>query len=309
MPKKLSLDSLRVERESTEALLQSAKDANDIVGELQFSQKITELDSKINELSSSSEPLNKASVALFFGGKPVFGSKGIASTFAGAMLDQFQELVTKLYAQKENGGNLAEKGSLPFKPLSELMLTGVASGSFGFILDEMSDQSEFERSELSVVIEHVTDIILNSANDNSKLFDEILEELDPRTFSTLKELFSTLDKNQATLRLVESDRDVLLDEAAISRARNRTESSTIEEFPDTISGTLLGILPDSQKFEIKTENGEVISGTASKHAVEQFVHNKLQNGTSCRVSVTVKSINPLRGNQRTTYRLNEFLNI
>ncbi|MDN3685565.1 hypothetical protein QW180_26405 [Vibrio sinaloensis] len=62
-------------------------------------KKLEKLDTEISLLNNASE--THASVALFFGGEPVLGSKGILASFAGNVLDNFQELINKAFASKE----------------------------------------------------------------------------------------------------------------------------------------------------------------------------------------------------------------
>src|SRR6516165_2720006 len=70
-----------------------------------------------------------ASAALFFGGQPVIGSKGIESEFAGAAVTKFQDLVAKVLAQQ--AGGLGLRGIVPNKGASTLHITNIVRGSFG----------------------------------------------------------------------------------------------------------------------------------------------------------------------------------
>lgn len=307
MPKKLARDGLNSEISTVKALLQSAIDYGDIVGELQLKHRINELESELKDLNKSSQIDNTASVALFFGGKPVLGSKGIAAEFAGVALEQFQNLISKAFATNEVK-ELGTRGKVPFKESSNLMVTGLARGSFGFVLDEMSNQTQLESSELVHIIDNVALLLRDTAAQDEAIFEALLDDLDPRMLLALKEFFANLDNSKATLRVVEKELDMTLDGAAIHRAKTRTEATSIEEKTNQIEGILIGFLPEHRKFELKDNTGNIVYGSASREAVEQFQKFE-QNplGRSCLINASIKTVVPLNRSPKEVVRLVEFL--
>jgi hypothetical protein len=307
MPKKLYIDSLSSEMTTVKELLSSAQKSDDIVGEMQLEHRLSELTKKINVLREDSLTDNSASVALFFGGQPVLGSKGIAVEFAGLALKQFQNLVANVFASNQVGG-IGERGKVPFKVNSELMVTGLARGSFGFVLDEMSDQIQLESSQLSQVIDKASSLLRDTAAEDESLFDALLEDLDPRTLMALKDLFSNLDSSKATIRIVEQDLDFTLDGSAIYRAKIRTEATSIEEQTSDIEGKLVGFLPEHRKFELQDKSGQLFYGSATKEAVDQFLKaTETVIGKQCLIRTTIKTVAPLNRPPREVVRLIEFL--
>jgi hypothetical protein len=307
MPKKLNIDSLSSEITTLNELLLSARESGDIVGEMQLEHRISELSGKLNSLKEEKLSDNSASVALFFGGRPVLGSKGIAAEFAGTVLEQFQDLISKVFANNEVG-DLGERGIVPFKVNSELMVTGLARGSFGFVLDEMSDQVHLESSQLSHVIDKAAIFLRDSAAQDDAVFESILEDLEPRTLIALRDLFKNLYSSKATLRIVEKELDFTLDGPSIHRAKIRTEATSIEESTAEIEGTLVGFLPEHRKFELADKAGNIYYGSASKEAVEQFA--KADDniiGNKCLIKVSIKKVAPLNRPPREVVRLIEFL--
>ena len=307
MPKKLSIDSLSSEIATVKELLISARQSGDIIGEMQLEHRIEKLTNKLQSLKESTFKDNLASVALFFGGQPVLGSKGIAAEFAGLALEQFQNLVTKTFATNEVG-ELGQRGRIPFKVNSELMVTGLARGSFGFVLDEMNEQTQLESSQLTHIIDKATHILRDTAAQDEAVFEALLEDLEPRTLIALKEFFSNLDSNKATLRVVEQNLDITLDGPAIHRAKIRTEATSIEEKTVEIEGALVGFLPEHRKFELRDKSGNIIYGSTTKVAVEQFENaTETVIGKQCLAKVTVKTVEPLNRPSREVVRLIEFL--
>jgi hypothetical protein len=139
----------------------------------------------------------------------------------------------------------------------------------------------------------------------------VLETLDARTLIELKDFFVNLDSHNATLRLVEEKADFTLDELSINRARKRTEAITIEETDEEISGILVGFLPDHRKFEIKTDDGQLIYGNVSAEASEQYASFVFSGetiiGFNWKYKVRRRTISPLNRQEREIFRLLEFV--
>lgn len=302
MPRKLALNSLTSDKYAVEQLLNEAIEYDDIIGELQYREKLQQIETEINDLKNNIS--TNASVALFFGGEPVVGSKGILASFAGNILENFQELVNKSFAAKENG-RLGERGKVPLKSNSDLMVTQIAKGSFGFVLDEVSDQLEITETALKQIVEDVLELIDISAQSNEDAFEKIIETLDKRVLQSLKDFFITLDKANSTMRLVSNEHEFSFDSNRISRARKRTEATEIDEIEQTVNLKILGLLPEHCKFEAIMDDGKLILGSVAKQATDQFKPEKI--GKSLKVRLLIKSITPLHRPEKTLYKLIEFI--
>lgn len=300
MPRKLKLNSLTSDKHAVQQLISEAIEYGDIVGELQYREKLEKLDKEISLIKNANE--TNASVALFFGGEPVLGSQGILASFAGNALENFQELINKAFASKENG-SLGERGKIPLKANSNLMITQVAKGSFGFILDEVSDQIEITETALKHTVDYVLELINASAQPDDETFEKLIESLDKRVLQSLKDFFITLDKAHSTMRLVGDEQEYSLDSNWIHRARLRTEATKIDE--DLVDLKVLGLLPEHCKFEAVTREGNIIYGSTTRLAAEQFRSELI--GKQVRVNLLTKSIKPLHRPERTVYKLIEFI--
>jgi hypothetical protein len=307
MPRKIRLDGLQAEAAEVNHLLLQAIENADPIGQLQYAKRKTILENEITYYSENFE--KSASVALFFGGDPVMGSRGIAADFAGNILDQFQEIIAKTFAQAELG-ILGKRGPVPLQQATQLMITEVARGSFGFILDEFSNQLELEETSLKKITETAVVLLQRTASANDQDFDMAVSSLDGRLLIALKSFFTTLDSKNATIRVVEDLLDFTLDHEAIKRARQRTESTLIDEGEFTCNGILEGFLPEHRKFELKTSEG-VIYGSVSKGAVEQYKNNLKSEGSlmnkQCRIVIEKRTISPLNRPAREVNRLIRFV--
>lgn len=311
MVQKLKEEELRVDLSSVSELLILAEEANDKIAIRQYSKRKEYIENELNSIISF--PEKHASVALFFGGDPVFGSRGILAEFAGNIIDRFQSLISIKYAV-EQLGSLGERGIIPKQKSSQLMITSVAKGSFGFILDENLSQMELQNTEIKEVVDEVAFILQSIASSNRNSFESAVELFDSRFLTGLRNFFITLKESNATIRLVEDNIDFTLDRQSILRAYERVNRTDIKESDEIFTGELQGLLPDHKKFEFKVEGAEdlVLYGSLSKEALEQYKsYQKLGKDflhTICKIKVNQRKIEPLNGRSRQVYKLLGFIN-
>ena len=308
MVNRLKIEGLQAELAAVESLLRQAAEFSDAISEFQLSKRKEIIESEILKLIAESSPT--ANVVLFFGGKPVFGSRGISADFAGDAIKQFQELVSKTFAINELG-QIGERGPVPLKQSTNLMVTEIAKGSFGFVLEELQDQLAMFDTGLKAITEEVAILIERTASPNELEFEEAIQKLDARSLIALKDFYVILDKNSATIRIVEEKFDFMLDESAVRRGRERTEATSIDEEDEFFSGTLMGFLPEHRKFEAKLDDGSSIYGSVSKEAAEQYAlfvtSDKTAIGEKWTFKIKRRTVHQLNRPPREVYRLLEFV--
>lgn len=310
MPRKLEMDSLRAEESGLRALLNEALQVDDPVGVLQYSERLTEIKNQLEALGDNPAPM--ASVALFFSGKPVLGSIGIASDFAGRALKDYQELISKIFAKLELGG-MGERGPIPLKQDATLMVTGMAHGSFGFVLTELSDQTELHDTALKETVTATSALLEGVSAVNETSFEQLADDLDSRTLDALRRFFSDLDSEAATIRIVDDVRELQLDSASIHRALMRTEATEIEESSTEAEGVMKGFLPAHRRFEMEGIDGVTYSGSVSQEAAEQM-QNVVNSGRPllgklCKIGLLTRTVKSVNKPPRLAYRLNNFYTV
>ena len=147
MVRKLELEALANDLGAVQTLLSRRTPDSDPIGYMQFASRVTEIEQSIHELAAT--PQNKASLAMFFAGEPVQGSRGVNADFAGKAIGLFPDLVSKQFASTERG-SLAQTGPIPMKSNSDMLLTNIARGSVGLILEEADRNDSLTESELAV---------------------------------------------------------------------------------------------------------------------------------------------------------------
>lgn len=304
MLRKLQIDSLSAEAASLEAMLHERTEEEDPIGHFQYSERLGELRQEIEQLGG--EPELTAGVALFFAGAPVVGSRGIRAEFAGRAVEKFQDIVSKRFAANEFG-ELGGRGPVPLRASSDLLLTNVARGSFGVLLEESLDNEPLAETQLKVVVDDVVNSLHVASLEDSEAFDQLLETIDHRYLRALGEFFELLDDARATLRVVEGAQDRQLLPTEIHRARERTTATRIDERDDEpLVGTLF-LLPAHRRFELVLDSGETLWGpVAREFATAHLEALRAANevvGRRWRVRTRARTVTRPNREPKTTYTL------
>lgn len=311
MPSKYRRDGLLAELSAVQNQIQAAESVGDVVGSMQFTYRETELNAALEALDLKGAVETSASVALLFGGGPVFGSRGIAADFSSSAIDKFQELVSKVFASTIQD-NLGARGVVPGKSHSTFLISEVARGSFGFVLEESSPSEEDVGDKgLKYSLDSTLKMLEETSSQNEQDFQELLDSLDNRILQGLRAFFKVLDNADATMRAVDDAREVTLDSSAIDRARSRTESTKIEEKEIDLVVKLVGLLPEHRKFEAISDKSERIYGSIAESAVVRFneysASGKPVLDRTFNVKAIKRSITPLNLPTKMAYHLTDVI--
>jgi hypothetical protein len=223
--------------------------ADDVMARYGLEARLQELQKTIAHFDEAPEEPT-ASAALFFGGKPVVGSRGIESEFGGEALSKFQDLVAKVLAAHEAGG-LGMRGVVPNKGASTLHITNIVRGSFGFLLEEVQAQQHLVSTPLKTAVDETAQLLEAFGEQDEERFRSVVETIDERVLGTAREFFDLMRQGGATLRLVAGEADHSFGPNAVFLAAERATSTTVEDGEETIRGQLAGILPDAHQFEFR----------------------------------------------------------
>ncbi|GIW56742.1 MAG: hypothetical protein KatS3mg082_3146 [Nitrospiraceae bacterium] len=269
MIRKIERDQLAAEIASLEAMLQSLP-ANDPVGRLGFESRLRELRARLETLTSDEE--RRAAVALYFGGEPVIGSRGIRADFGSTMIATYQDLVAKVWATLQ-GGTLPLRGQIRDRDAAQLHITSLVHGSVGFLLEEIDERGEpLFPTPVKEATHKVTEYMEQFTAEDDQPFNRMVEEINPRIFASLREFFRCVHKEHAVFRVVEGETDRTFDERAIERAYTRAETTEIAEEEITVEGELIGVVPYARRFEFRTlPRDELISGKVAESFSQAYL--------------------------------------
>lgn len=247
--RKLEQDRVHAEI-SALARMVGALGESDAVMRLGLEDRLEELRAQIEEQGPVAGG-DLASAALFFGGSPVVGNKGIESEFGSRAVAIFQDLVAKQLAH-ETGG-LGQRGIVPNKGAARLHITDVVRGSFGFVLEEIDSQGPLLDSTLKDSVDHVADLIAAFGEDDEERFQSAVAESDERVLATAKEFFGHMRSAGATFRIVNGDKDRSLLGPAIARGEDRATTTDVRDGEEEILGVFSVALPEGHRMEFRTD--------------------------------------------------------
>ena len=257
------LHRLNADKAAVSALIEQL-DAEDAMTRVSLEARRQQILNLIEETETEPEAI---SADVFFGGRPVAGTRGINSRFAFQAISNIQDLVTIVWAQEN--GELKSRGIVRNQDATSLQITGVTRGSFGFTLEEASPLTHPEtRADLASALENAL-FVLNAfgARHEGNLTDVLLTG-HQRMLSKTGEFFKHMQREGATLRMVAQEATCNLNAQAVARAADRAKLVTTDEPNQFIRGRLAGILPAARDFEFESaRSGEVIKGKVhSKHS-------------------------------------------
>ncbi|MGX5827159.1 hypothetical protein [Mesorhizobium sp. 43Arga] len=254
--RKLERDHAKADRAAVVGLLDRITEA-DVLTRLSLESRLEELDAQI--ASEGEEPAaTYASAALFFGGRPVVGSKGVEAEFGAGALATFQDLVAKVLAKNTSG--LGLKGPVANKSAAAMHITNIVRGSFGFLLEEVRDQAQLMETNLKEAVEDASKLLDVFGEADEEKFQATVAEADQRIIATARVFFDLLRQHGATLRMVAGENEFQFGADAVGRAVERASGTSIEEDEVTLSGQLAGVLPSAHQFEFRVVGGEALKG-------------------------------------------------
>jgi hypothetical protein len=300
--RKLERDLIYADMAAVTALLNQL-DTEDVMSRFSLEARRDELRDMIGSFAGEPED-TAASAILFFGGRPVNGTHGIESEFAGAAVSKFQDLIAKVMAQEV--GALGQRGVVPHKSASTLHITNVARGSFGFVLEEVQTQTQLVDTPLKSAVDEAVQLLDAFGEPDETHFQAAIETIDQRVLATAREFFDLMRQGGATLRLVAGMSDHSFGAEAVNRAAERATSTTVEDAEENVQGQLAGVLPEAHQFEFRVSDdrgvvrGKVDRALAS-HTLAKFnrdmvnvdaqaqlqVKRVLRNGVVARESYTL----------------------
>ena len=255
---KLEQNKLSAQLAAIDALLAAIPESN-LASRIGLEERRHELSIELEKLNATGETL--ASVALYFGGKPVQGSRAIDADFATNALSSYQEIVTKVCSEGLREHNV-ESNTRIAKEASRLNITNIVHGSFGFVLEEInSNGPPFLRSALKEAMDKSVECIAGLADKDDAVFSDIISVISLPILMAVRSFYRTIYKNNAVFRIVEGHTDQQFDVVAVERAYERAEQTTVEEEEFSIEGELLGVIPSGRRFEFRRkDDGNIIYG-------------------------------------------------
>jgi len=200
-------------------------------------------------------------VNLTFRGKPIVGNHGVFAEFGGAAVREFADAVAAVGASQIEP--LGSRGVIPKREEYQMLITGTATGSFGFVLEEASRCCTLtqDKSLLESAVDKTMAILKASVGTDDEL-SEAVSEADPRALKALRDFLNTLSNQEAVCALESGGETFRFsDVGQITLSASRLSEENIREEDVELRGQFLGVLPNRRTFEFQAGGSdEIITG-------------------------------------------------
>lgn len=295
----------RAEREFLKVQLIDTRRLREVAGDhplmsVALAERERELQEKIEALPLGNR---EARTVLFFSGEPVQESLGIDASFAGRVLEPFQNMVMADHADRWHGV-VGSRGRRAGEAHSRLMLTGLPRGSFGLELTRAGNDELFEEGQLADTLAHITRLVEAAARSDED-FAAQLDETAPRVIQKLREFLEVIAKSKAGLRLESGDFRCVMNAIQAGEAFNRVAATITTQEDVKLTGVLEGVLLGDWKFNFVTDEGHQVGGKIDQNLTEEQVIelNRQFFNEHCNASLLKTSVLFKNGRVRTTYTL------
>ena len=246
-------------------------------------RRLARVEDELEKYEGVSPRLVEAS--LTFRGKPVVGSRGIDSDFGPDATRSFSKAVDLVRA----GLNkiLSPTGRVPNREEHRLLIVGTVPGSFGFQLEESSQQLalEGEPSPMEMAIAKVKEVLEASTGTDEELGDAITE-IDGRAIRAIQDFLKTVADNEAICALsYRGDVFGFKNVSQVRRSENRLSQDNIKEDEATLRGKFLGFFPHHPRAQFE------ISGVGA-----DFLNEEIGRIITARVETSVADSVDINGN-------------
>lgn len=260
-------ERLRAEIGTVERFLdETPKDS--IIERMSWESRLRVLRERLDEVEAQPQahPLS-----ITFRGAPVEGTRSIDATFASKAVRAFVEATDTVTASLVTDG-LRDRGRLPGAGARSLRIVATAIGSFGFELELPPALPEapslFPSEDADPHVEAIATtlrLLDEAATDNEDAISDLIAEIHPRAAAKVRAFASVLAENDALFAVAFCGRQVRFDsDAQVKRVVQSLAEADISEVDETHTGTLLGVLPESRRFEARLADGQVVHGKVDR---------------------------------------------
>lgn len=219
-----------------------------VIGRMSLEHRLKQVQEELEAYAGYSPRLINA--RLTFRGKPVVGSRGVNANFGGEAVNTFTQAVTRIGAGWRTP--LRSSGPIPDSAEYQLLITGTATGSFGFQLEDAAQQPALEGLETPVELAiRKAKEILEASLGNDEELSEAIADTDRRALDSLQAFLKKMADNGAMCALeFQGDEFHFHNTDQVRRSENRLSNDNIQESSVTLFGQFRGFLPNSRRAEV-----------------------------------------------------------
>ena len=221
-----------------------------------------------------------------FNGQPVVGSYGINANFAANAINIFTDTFR---ATTSRTGELTDRGQVPKSPLSQLLITDTANGSFGFVMEmplPEGDPHGFSYPEEAFNL--LQELLRVTKDGDDDALSAAMVTLHPRAVHKVAAFLNFLRKQKAQFATNYRGNEVRFEtDTEIANAAARLAHSNTQIQTNDVVGTIISIIPHTRFFRLHTNDGNIIQGQIGPEIREP--HQIAQQYTHQRVKVQIRT--------------------
>jgi hypothetical protein len=199
---------------------------------------------------------------LTFRGRPVVGQQGIFAEFGAKAVSAFTDAVAMIAAALN--GELAPTGPIPHRDESRLLITGTATGSFGFELEAAPREPRLDFGDGSLAAQalRLTHNLLRGTVGTDEELADSAAEINPRAVGGVRSFLEYLVANEAMCGLRVGDTLFQFqDLGQVRQGVERLSEPNLREGQTELRGEFQGVLPRGRSFEFQLAgSGEIVRG-------------------------------------------------
>lgn len=185
-----------------------------------------------------------------FRGKPVHKSHGITAEFSGKAIDSLNNMIASVVASLND--NLRFSGPIPNRDQHQLLITGTATGSFGFELELPEPNYDLlaERNGTEGAIEDIQKLLQYSIDGTDEQISYVINEIHPRAVRKVHDFLELMLRSEALFAMEFNKKLTRIDsQEVLNKLITRLAEENISEFIEEYRGEFRGVLPNSRTFE------------------------------------------------------------
>lgn len=261
----------------------------EVIERIGFEHRLAEAKKRIAAVKPESI-CHKAVVT--FRGEPVIGSHGIVADFAakaaGAFTDAVAAVATGLVE------NMRYTGPIPNREHNQLLITGMAVGSFGFEFElpktAAVDDLFPERSNAEAALNKIQLLFRLSAEGNDDSLTELVEEIHPRAVRKAVDFLQVLRERKAWCAFSFKKNYFRFDgKEQVGAVIERLSEENIHETDKNYPGELQGVLPKSRTFEFKSRDS-ILLGKIGPDIEDADLLNRDYLHKPCRITLHITKV-------------------
>ena len=242
-------------------------------------------------------------VYVTFRGKPVREDTGVDANFGATAMGLFTDAVA--LAAAGFAGDLKSMGAVPRRGVGQPVITGVATGSFGFELElpstgQGSAGVEEATNHVPEAVRMVHELLTLSSEGSDSDLSQVADDMHPRAVRKLGEFLDLMKRNDARFALDFEGREFRIrTDRQLEDTANRLAAQNIREETNQIFGIMIGVLPATGRFQLnRLEDGVEIEGRLGPEIGDAY--ELAQEYTNRRVTAEIRSVRVGQGRPRYT---------